>query len=90
METRRCKLFDNSGVNVTAETLLRPVLCLRGGMRFDAISVFIPAPIAPRENLLPSLGADCRSKTFRRKRLSYHVALTMPGARFVILRRRRP
>ena len=46
METGRFKLSDNSGVNVTAETLLRPVFCLRGGIRFDADSVFIPDAIA--------------------------------------------
>ena len=46
METGRFKLSDNSGVNVTAETLLRPVFCPRGGMRFDADSVFIPDAIA--------------------------------------------
>ncbi len=46
IESGRFKLSDNSGVEETAERLVRPVLCLRGGRRFDADSPFVPPAIA--------------------------------------------
>jgi dihydroorotase len=42
----RFKLFDNSGVEVIAERLIRPVFCLRSGTRHDSDSPFIPDAIA--------------------------------------------
>jgi dihydroorotase len=42
----RFKLFDNSGVEVIAERLIRPVFCLRGGARHDSDSPFIPDAVA--------------------------------------------
>ena len=45
VETGRFKLSDNSGENVTAEKLVRPVFCLRAGKRFDATSAFVPEAI---------------------------------------------
>ncbi|MGB1006434.1 MAG: amidohydrolase family protein, partial [Thalassobaculaceae bacterium] len=46
MDRGRFQLSDNSGVKVACETLLRPAFCLRGGVRHDADSVFIPGAIA--------------------------------------------
>ena len=46
IETGRFKLSDNSGVEETAEQLVHPVFCLRGGRRFDADSPFVPPAIA--------------------------------------------
>ena len=45
IETGRFTLSDNSGENVTAEKLIRPAFCLRGGEKFDANSAFVPAAI---------------------------------------------
>ena len=45
IETGRFTLSDNSGESVTAEKLIRPVFCLRGGEKFDANSAFVPAAI---------------------------------------------
>ena len=41
----RFELSDNSGAKVTAETLLRPAFCLRGGAVIEADSPLIPAPV---------------------------------------------
>lgn len=38
------KLFDNSGVEVVTDKLLRPVMCLKDGERFDSDSPLIPPP----------------------------------------------
>jgi dihydroorotase len=46
METGRFKLSDNSGAEETAERLIRPVFCLRGGKRFEADSHFVPPAVA--------------------------------------------
>jgi dihydroorotase len=46
MDSGRFKLSDNSGAEVVAERLLRPEFCLRGGIRHNADSVFIPDAIA--------------------------------------------
>lgn len=46
MDSGRFQLSDNSGTKVIAEHLLRPAFCLRGGVYFDADSVFIPDAIA--------------------------------------------
>lgn len=42
----RFKLFDNSGVEVVTDRLVRPCFCLKDGERFDATSPFIPDAIA--------------------------------------------
>ena len=42
----RFKLSDNNGVEVITDRLIRPVFCLRGGMRHDSDSPFIPRAIA--------------------------------------------
>lgn len=42
----RFKLLDNSGVEVLTDRLIRPVFCLRGGVRYDSDSPLIPAAIA--------------------------------------------
>jgi dihydroorotase len=42
----RFKLFDNSGVEVVTDKLIRPVLCLRDGVRYDSDSPLIPDAIA--------------------------------------------
>jgi dihydroorotase len=46
IDTGRFKLFDNSGVEVISDKLIRPVLCLRAGERFDADSPLIPPAFA--------------------------------------------
>jgi dihydroorotase len=46
IEAGRFKLFDNSGVEVITDKLVRPVLCLRAGERFDADSPLIPPAFA--------------------------------------------
>ncbi|MFC3226445.1 amidohydrolase/deacetylase family metallohydrolase [Marinibaculum pumilum] len=46
LEEGRFQLSDNSGVTVTADRLVRPLFCLRGGVRFDADSPLIPDAIA--------------------------------------------
>lgn len=45
LETGAFKLSDNSGVEVVAERLARPVFCLRGGERFEANSPLVPDAI---------------------------------------------
>lgn len=45
LETGAFKLSDNSGVEVRADRLLRPVFCLRAGTRFDATSPLVPDAI---------------------------------------------
>ncbi len=42
----RFKLSDNSGVEVVTDKLIRPVFCLRDGVRYDSDSPLIPAAIA--------------------------------------------
>jgi dihydroorotase len=42
----RFRLFDNSGVEVVTDRLIRPCFCLKDGIRFDADSPFIPDAIA--------------------------------------------
>jgi dihydroorotase len=42
----RFKLSDNSGVEVITDRLIRPVFCLRGGVRHDSDSPLIPDAIA--------------------------------------------
>jgi dihydroorotase len=42
----RFKLSDNSGVEVITDRLIRPVFCLRGGVRHDSNSPLIPDAIA--------------------------------------------
>jgi len=46
VETGSFKLSDNSGAEVTADKLVRPVLCLKGGTRYDVDSPLVPAAIA--------------------------------------------
>jgi dihydroorotase len=46
MRSGRFKLFDNSGVEVIAERLIRPAFCLRSGVRHASDSPFIPDAIA--------------------------------------------
>lgn len=41
----RFQLYDNSGVEVTTDTLLRPAFCLRGGVRVDADSPLVPPAV---------------------------------------------
>lgn len=41
----RFKLFDNSGVEVITDKLVRPVMCLKDGHRIDADSPLIPDPV---------------------------------------------
>lgn len=41
----RFKLFDNSGVEAVTDKLIRPVMALKDGIRFDADSPLIPDPI---------------------------------------------
>jgi dihydroorotase len=45
MRSGRFKLFDNSGVEVIAERLIRPAFCLRSGVRHASDSPFIPDAI---------------------------------------------
>ena len=40
------KLSDNSGVEVVSDKLIRPVFCLREGVRYDSDSPLIPDAIA--------------------------------------------
>jgi dihydroorotase len=40
------KLSDNSGVEVVSDKLIRPVFCLRDGVRHDSNSPLIPDAIA--------------------------------------------
>lgn len=42
----RFKLFDNSGVEVITDKLIRPAFCLRDGTRFDSDSPLIPPAMA--------------------------------------------
>jgi dihydroorotase len=42
----RFKLSDNSGVEVVTEKLIRPIFCLRAGVRHDSDSPLIPEAIA--------------------------------------------
>jgi dihydroorotase len=46
IENGRFRLFDNSDVEVISDKLIRPSLCLRAGVRFDAKSPLIPDAIA--------------------------------------------
>lgn len=46
IESGRFKLFDNSGVEVITDKLVRPALCLRAGERFEADSPLIPPAFA--------------------------------------------
>lgn len=46
VETGRFKLSDNTGEEVTTDRLIRPVLCVRAGERFDATSPLVPGAIA--------------------------------------------
>lgn len=46
IESGRFKLFDNSGVEVITDKLIRPALCLRAGERFEADSPLIPPAFA--------------------------------------------
>ncbi len=46
IETGRFKLSDNSGAQETAERLVRPVMCLKAGTRYDADSPLVPGAIA--------------------------------------------
>ncbi|MBY6046314.1 amidohydrolase/deacetylase family metallohydrolase [Vannielia litorea] len=39
------KLFDNSGVEVVTDKLVRPVMCFKDGERFDSDSPLIPPPV---------------------------------------------
>ena len=41
----RFRLSDNSGVEVVTDTLIRPVFCLRGGVRHEADSPLVPPAI---------------------------------------------
>ncbi|WP_172328472.1 amidohydrolase/deacetylase family metallohydrolase [Mangrovicoccus sp. HB161399] len=41
----RFKLFDNSGVEVVTDKLVRPVMCFKDGEKFDADSPLIPPPV---------------------------------------------
>ena len=41
----RFQLSDNSGVEVVADTLIRPAFCLRGGVRHDTDSPLVPPVI---------------------------------------------
>jgi dihydroorotase len=40
----RFELKDNSGARRTAPQMIVPVMCLRAGERFDAVSPLIPVP----------------------------------------------
>lgn len=44
--TGRFKLFDNSGVEVVTDRLIRPVFCLREGVRYDSDSPLVPPALA--------------------------------------------
>ncbi len=46
LDSGRFKLSDNSGAEVVAERLVRPLFCLRDGKRFEADSPFIPDAVA--------------------------------------------
>lgn len=46
IDTGRFKLSDNSGEQVVSEKLVRPVFCLRDGVRFESNSALIPDAIA--------------------------------------------
>ena len=41
-EERRTVLADNDGTQVTAERMLAPLFCLRGGRRIDADAPILP------------------------------------------------
>jgi dihydroorotase len=41
-ERGRWLLADNDGTQVTAERMLTPLFCLRGGKRFDAVAPILP------------------------------------------------
>jgi dihydroorotase len=45
-ETGRWALRDNEGTQLVAERLLRPLFCLRAGVRFDAAASILPWPQA--------------------------------------------
>lgn len=45
-ETGRWALRDNEGTQLVAERLLRPLFCLRAGVRFDAGASILPLPQA--------------------------------------------
>ncbi|MFV0245858.1 MAG: amidohydrolase/deacetylase family metallohydrolase [Qingshengfaniella sp.] len=45
LQNGKFKLFDNSGVEVVTDKLVRPVMCFKDGVRFDADSPLIPAPV---------------------------------------------
>jgi dihydroorotase len=44
-ERGRFQLEDNEGTQVVAERFLRPVFCLRAGVRHDADAVILPQPV---------------------------------------------
>lgn len=46
LETGRFRLSDNSGAEEVSEQLVRPLYCLRAGIRIEADSPFIPDAIA--------------------------------------------
>jgi dihydroorotase len=46
VEHGKFKLFDNSGVEAVTDRLIRPVFCLRAGMRYDSDSPLIPDAVA--------------------------------------------
>lgn len=46
IQNGRFKLFDNSGVEVVTDRLIRPSFCLRAGVRYDSDSPLIPDAIA--------------------------------------------
>ncbi|HEY1779642.1 MAG TPA: amidohydrolase/deacetylase family metallohydrolase [Roseiarcus sp.] len=46
IEHGRFRLFDNSGVEVIADRLIRPRFCLKDGVRFDADSPLVPDAVA--------------------------------------------
>lgn len=46
IESGKFKLFDNSGVEVITDKLVRPVMCLRAGEHFEADSPLIPPAFA--------------------------------------------
>lgn len=46
IDSGRFLLSDNSGAEVVAERLVRPVFCLKDGRRFEADSPFVPPAIA--------------------------------------------
>jgi hypothetical protein len=50
---RRFKLFDNCGVEVVTDQLIRPSFCLRAGIRHDSDSPLIPDAIAACGEIRP-------------------------------------